>query len=482
MTLFDILNGVVVKGDYDNNAEIDDIAYDSRKAAENTLFVCLPGARFDGHDFAKGAYDRGCRYFLCEKQVYLPEDAVLIFCSDTRAALAVLSCNFFKNPSREIKVIGVTGTKGKTTCTHIIKNILDKGGIKTGIIGTVGAGYGDITLPTVNTTPESYELQKMLRIMADAGCKAAAIEVSSLGLKHHRVDGVKFDTAVFTNFYEDHIGTNEHKDMEEYAFWKKQLFFRSEKAIINTDDELGKEIFDFTESEKYSYGKNENANYIIGDTKSTRSGNILGIEFPLTHNGQADIYDVSLPGKVNAYNTAAAIITAELFGVSDEIIKSSLKRVTVKGRGEFVDTGRDFSIVIDYAHNGVSLESIIETVKGYEHNRIIALYGSVGGRTEVRRRELGTVAGKMCDLSIITSDDPDFEDPDKIISEIAAYVEENGGKHVDIADREEAIRYALSIAQKGDIIILAGKGHEDSMKIRGQNVPFSEKEIIKKYL
>lgn len=482
MQLCEILNGVSVSGNYNPSAEIKDIVYDSRKGKEKTLFVCLSGARFDGHDFAKSAYDNGCRIFLCEKEVELPKDASVIFCKNTRAALAVCSANFFNHPSKELAVIGITGTKGKTTVAHIVKYVLESAGLKCGIIGTIGAKCGETVLPTVNTTPESYELQKLLRIMADNGCKAAAIEVSSLGLKHHRVDKTEFAVGVFTNLSPDHIGTNEHASFEEYAFWKKQLFLRCKKAFVNLDDAFSKEIIKECACPVVTFGFDKGSDYRLTGVKKVKRKNKLGVSFSFEHQKETESFFVSLPGDVNAYNAVCACAIGENFGAKEEEIKNGLETVFVKGRGEVIDTKRDFSVIIDYAHNGVSLKSIVETAMAYDHNRIIALFGSVGGRTEIRRRELGLVSGAMCDLTIVTEDDPDFEDPKKICDEIASYVKESGGEYVVIPDRKEAILYALSIAQKGDIIILAGKGHEEFMKVNGEKLPFSEKAIVEEAL
>ena len=482
MKLHEILNGIDVSGSFDEEAEISDLVYDSRKAGSGVMFVCLSGARADGHLFSNSAYEKGCRVFLCEKEIGLPDDAQIIYCKDTRAALAKASCNFFRNPSKEIAVIGITGTKGKTTVAHIVKQVLESSGIMTGIIGTVGAGYGNVTLPTVNTTPESYELQKMFRQMADAGCKACAIEVSSLGLKAHRVDGTAFKIGIFTNLYPDHIGTNEHASFEEYAYWKKQLFPMCETAIVNLDDEYSAKMLEGFNGKTVSYGYSENADYRLIETEKVKINNILGVRFSYEYKEKTYTDLISLPGDINAVNALAAVAAAELMGVKNTSLGDCLSHVFVKGRGEVVDTGKDFSIIIDYAHNGVSLMSIIETARAYRHNRIIALYGSVGGRTEIRRRELGLVSGKMCDLTIITSDDPDFEDPEKIMDDIAAAVEEAGGKYVKIADRSKAIEYAVSIAEPHDIFIFAGKGHEQFMKIKGEKVPFSERDEIEKAL
>ena len=475
MNLKEILKGLdFTAADFEDRA-ITDIAYDSRKAGENIVFVCLEGAFADGHKYAKGAYDKGSRVFVCSKDVELPGDALIIKTENTRSALAVMSCNFFRHPSRDIAVIGITGTKGKTTVAHIVKFALEEAGMMCGIIGTVGAFYGDRVLPTVNTTPESYELQKMLRLMADGGCKAAAIEVSSLGLKAHRVDGTEFAYGVFTNLYPDHIGTNEHDSFEEYAFWKTQLFPMCRKAVINIDDPFSEKVIDVCECPVITYGGDEGADYRLVSMKKEKLGIRLAMNFDAVCFGEESNYTVALPGDVNAYNALVALAIADDMGLEKAKYCEGLRRVFVKGRGEVVETGKDFTVIIDYAHNGISLKSIIETAKSYEHNRIISLFGSVGGRTECRREELGTVSGEMSDLSIITSDDPDREDPRKICEEIASYCK---GKYVIIPDRAEAIHYAVSIAESGDILILAGKGHENYMKVNGEKLPFNEREEV----
>lgn len=475
MILSEVLNGIEYSCADFSDTDITDIAYDSRKAGAGIAFVCLEGAFADGHKYAKSAYDKGSRVFVCSKQIDLPGDALVIMTDNTRSALAKMSCNFFRHPSRDIAVIGITGTKGKTTVAHIVKFALEEAGIMCGIIGTVGAFYGDTVLPTVNTTPESYELQKMLRLMADGGCKAAAIEVSSLGLKAHRVEGTEFAYGVFTNLYPDHIGTNEHDSFEEYAFWKAQLFPMCKKVVVNSDDPFSAEMTKNFRGVIYTYGSDEKADLRMLSMKKEKLGIRLGMSFDAIIMGDRLSCCVSLPGDVNAYNALVAIAIAWDMGLDEEKYLAGLGKVFVKGRGEIVETGEDFTVIIDYAHNGISLKSIIETAKSYEHNRIISLFGSVGGRTECRREELGTVSGEMSDLSIITSDDPNYEDPRKICEEIASYCK---GEYVIIPDRAEAIHYAMKVAQAGDIIILAGKGHENYMKINGENLPFDERKEV----
>ncbi len=482
MILSEVLKGI----DYDCenfiDSEIKDIAYDSRKTGEGIIFVCLVGFSADGHKYAESAYKKGSRVFICERDLSLPTDAVIIKVEDSREILARMSCNFFRNPSKELSLIGITGTKGKTTSAHIVKFVLESGGIKTGIIGTVGASFGETVLPTVNTTPESYELQKMLRLMVEGGCKACVMEVSSLGLKFHRTDGLRFAYGVFTNLYPDHIGTNEHESFEEYAFWKTQLFPLCEKAIVNLDDPFSKEIVKNFEGEVISYGYDEKAEYILTSHEKIKEGNILGVKFSVKAKAKKRDFTVALPGEINAGNSLIAVALGDEFGVRDEKISEGLKKVYVKGRCELVRADDDITVIIDYAHNGVSLKSIIETASEYAHERIITLFGSVGGRTECRREELGRVSGAMSDFTVITSDDPNFEDPQKIGEEIASFCEAEGGKgkYVIIPNREEAVSFAVKMAEKGDIIILAGKGHEEYMKIKGENVPFNEKEAVLK--
>lgn len=478
MKIKDILNGIEYKCENPGDTDIKDIAYDSRKAGEGIAFVCLKGAFADGHKYAASAYEKGSRVFVCSDDISVGNDAVVIKVEDTRAVLAQMSCNFFRHPSRELAVIGITGTKGKTTVAHIVKSVLEAGGMMTGIIGTVGARFGDTVLPTVNTTPESYELQKMFRQMVDGGCKAVAIEVSSLGLKAHRTDGISFALGVFTNLYPDHIGTNEHDSFEEYAYWKTQLFPMCDSAILNLDDPFTPVVAEACKGKTVTYGENEKADYRLVSCDKIKFDNKLGMSFTCKSNGKDKDYLISLPGDVNASNALVALAVADFFGIREEDKVRGLRNVFVKGRGEMLSLDSNFTVIIDYAHNGISLKSIIDTAKAYEHNRIITLFGSVGGRTECRRQELGSVSGALSDLSIITSDDPNFEDPMSICEEIAESCKQQGGKYIIIPDRAEAIEYAVMNALEGDIIILAGKGHEEVMKICGENVPFVEKDEV----
>lgn len=481
MLLSYIIQNIDYKCDDFVDVQIEDIVYDSRKAKKNTIFVALCGAFSDGHDYIEEAYENGARIFLCQREVSLPDDATVIITEDTRAALSVISGNFFRHPDREIKLIGVTGTKGKTTITHMLRTVLDKCGIKSGVIGTTGAYFGDEYIPTVNTTPESYETLKIMRKMVDGGCKAVCMEVSSIGLKHHRVDSLHFDTAVFTNLSPDHIGGHEHDSLEEYAFWKKQLFHLCDFAVINRDDVFSAEIEKEISCPYVSFSLGTDSDYFADNIKSVRDSEFFGVSFDCIHNGDRTPIKVSMPGYFSVYNALSAYAVCLHLGVDKEKAAQAIVSARVKGRNELINVPADFSVFIDYAHNGVSMKSIIESVKAYEHNRIITVFGSVGDRAQLRREEMGLVSGALADLSIITTDDPNYEDPRKIAGEIASYVEKSGGRYEIIPDREKAVFRALEIAEKGDIILILGKGQETAQKVKGELVHYSDHETVRKY-
>lgn len=480
MLLSKILKGIEFDCERDTGIKIEDIVYDSRKAKSGVMFVCLRGAKFDGHEYAANAYKNGCRCFMVEHLLDLPQNAVQVTVEDTRASLATASANLFRHPSNKIKIIGVTGTKGKTSTAHIIQALLEASGIKCGIIGTVGASFDSIQIETVNTTPESYELQRIFRVMADNGCKACVIEVSSIGLMAHRVDGVDFEIGVFTNLSPDHIGPNEHPSFEDYMYWKSVLFDRCKKAVINIDDPAYENMIARSKAERITYGIGK-ADVTADNVRLLKNNQFIGISFNCIDGRDKYYVEVSLPGYFNVHNTLAAIAVCKAMDIDAKRYINCLKEIRVKGRAECVYVCDDFDVIIDFAHNGVSMKSMLDTLKSYPHNRIIVLYGSVGGRTQLRRKELGLVTGRECDLSVLTSDDPDYEDPKDIIREIGKYVEEAGGRYVGIPDRGEAVEYALGQMKKGDILLLAGKGHEQFMKIKGEHVPFSELEHIENF-
>ena len=469
-TEYEVVNGEVADKD------VSDIVYDSRRANEGHIFVCLVGAAADGHAFVDKAYEQGCRIFLVQNDVELPDDATVVKVADTRATLAVISDNFFGHPSGELKLVGITGTKGKTTTTYIIKSVLDSCGVKAGLIGTVGATWGDKTVPTVNTTPESYETQKILRQMVDDGVEVCAMEVSSLGVKHHRVDCLSFFCGVFTNISPDHIGGAEHADFEEYYSFKKKFFEMCDTAVGCIDDDATVDMTSNAKNKLY-YGTKSEADYMASNLAPTCDDTYLGVAFDFMRKGKDEgRYEISIPGEFSVLNALAALAVIDQIGVKLQKAKGALMQVSVPGRAQVVPTDGRFSIVIDYAHNGLSLESLVTTIKDYKFKRIIALFGSVGDRAQLRREELGRTAAKLCDFTYITSDDPGFEDPMKICDEIGEFMldENSEAKFVKIPDREEAVIKAIDELQDGDILLLCGKGPETAQKVKGEKVPYSE--------
>lgn len=482
MLLSKLLSAVCFSGEIKNDEEISEIIYNSKLAKPASLFVCICGFSSDGHKFAINAYENGVRSFIVEKDVSLPDDAQVFKVENSRAALGLLSAEFYGHPDKSLKLIGITGTKGKTTTAHLVQRMLNASDLPCGIIGTVGAEFGGKKYPTNNTTPESFELYKLFRNMLDDGAKAVVLEVSSIGIKQGRVDNLRFSVGVFTNLSPDHIGKNEHDSYEEYSFYKSKLFENCDIAAFNYDDEAYTIMERNCKCEKISYGVEGQFDIFASDINTEEIDNCKGLSFDCFIFGEKYEVKTNLKGYFNAYNVLAAISAAKALGCEMKQAVSSLSDVQVRGRVEAVDINADFDVIIDYAHNGLSLKNILTTFDEVKKNRIICVFGSVGGRTQERREEMGKIAGAMCDLSIVTSDNPDFEDPMSVINDIVKAIEKENGKYYIEPDRRKAIEYALSIAEKGDIILLAGKGHEEYQLIKGEKIPFSEKEIVQNYV
>ena len=457
------------------------LVYDSRKASPDTAFVCLSGVRADGHDFAPAAYDLGCRIFFAEHALSLPDDALVIVCRDTRAALPYLSDAFFDHPQRELTLIGVTGTKGKTTVVNLIASAANDAGLPCGTIGTIGITYGDTLLPTVNSTPESYEIHHAFRQMADAGMKAVAMEVSSLALVRHRVDGIRFDIGVFTNLSEDHVSPIEHPDFDDYKKAKMRLFSMCDSALISADDEHTPDFIAACRCPHETYGFSQSADHKAENIAPWKTDTALGITFDLTSRGITHKASLKLPGDFNAHNAVCAAALLSHLGISYGEILPALSCATVPGRLEMLDAFDDCTVILDYAHNEMSMRSLLTTVRDYKPRRIICVYGSIGDRAQNRRRELAAVTGDLADYAIITTDNPGYEDPEAIVAEIASYYNDDMCPHTAIVDREAAVLHALSMARTGDVLLFCGKGHETYQLVRGIHVPFSEKAIILQY-
>lgn len=460
--------------------EATDVVYDSRKAKPGCVFVCLRGASSDGHRYAAQAAAAGAAAIVAEEPV--EADAPVVLVPDTKAALALLSAEFFGNPAQNaIRVIGITGTKGKTTTAYMIRAILEAAGHKTGVIGTIGVAIGDELIKTDNTTPQSYEVQKFLRQMAEAGCEYCVMEASSIGLKDKRVYGFPFEVGVFTNFSEDHIGGVEHKDMQEYLESKALLFTMCKTGVGNADDPSLEGILRGHSCDVKTFGFSDGVWLRGSGCRHLSRPGLLGVAFE-TAGAVALSAEVPIPGKFNAYNALAAIGCCAVLGIPADAMRRGLLTVCVKGRVEPVPVPGNFTLLLDYAHNGVGMESVLSTLREYAPNRLICMFGAGGNRPKVRRYEMGEASGRLADLSVITADNSRFENVLDILNDIKVGLQKVGGKYIEIPDRREAIRWCLAHAQDGDIIVLAGKGHEDYQEIEGKKYPFDERVVIQELL
>ena len=461
--------------------EVTTVTYDSRKVAEGSLFICIRGAVVDGHKFAADVIAKGAKTLIVEEAVEAPEDVTVILVKDTRYAMAFISAAYFDYPAEKLKTIGITGTKGKTTTTYMVKSILENAGYKVGLIGTIEAIIGDKVIPAANTTPESFLVQQYFREMVDAGCDAVVMEVSSQGLMLHRTQGFVFDFGIFTNIEPDHIGPNEHRDFDHYLSCKAMLLSQCKVGIVNRDDAHFEQIVEKYTCTLETYGFSEKADLRAEDSKLIGGKGTLGISYNLRGLLNFPV-EIDIPGKFSIYNSLTAIAICRHFNVSEENIIKALKVARVKGRIEMVKVSDEFTLMIDYAHNAMALESLLTTLKEYNPHRLVCLFGCGGNRSKIRRYEMGEVSGKLADLTIITSDNPRDEEPQEIIDDIKIGIGKTDGKYVEIIDRKEAIAYAIHHGEPGDIVILAGKGHEDYQEIKGKKYPMDERVLIAEIL
>lgn len=487
------LKDLLKKTDYEilqGNADVDieEVVYDSRKLVEKSLFICLKGTRFDSHDLAEEAVRRGALALLIEhdlkEDVNIPPDICIIKVKKSRRALAYISAARFHYPAAKMISIGVTGTKGKTTTTHMIKTMLEHSGKKVGMIGTNGVFIGGEFFSSVNTTPESYELQKFFAKMVEAACDYVVMEVSSQGVKMERTAGIEFDYAVFTNISPDHIGIDEHEDFDEYLFCKSRLFEQSLCGIINIDDMHGREIYQKLKSAKkkvYGFGISEEADFRLDEISYVAKSGFVGTAFNIKGGRRLQV-ELGIPGDFNAHNALAAITVCSLLNLSDEELSKGLKNIHVRGRMEVVPSDKPFIVLVDYAHNAVSMESLLDTLRKYNPNRLVVVFGCGGNRSKDRRYSMGEIAGKKADFSVITADNSRFEKTEDILADIRGSIEKTGGSFIEIPDRREAIYYAIDHAMEGDIIAVIGKGHEDYQEINGVRYHFLDKEVVEERL
>ena len=482
MKLRDLVKDVdyeLVQGDLEY--EVKDISYDSRRCDKDTIFVALKGFRVDGHDYIDKAIDNGCKCIVVEDDVKVSEDITVIRLKDTRIDLSKLSRTLFGYPDKEMTTIAITGTKGKTTISTMIRKIFEDNGYLCGLIGTMGVFYKDKFYHTMNTSPESYDVFKYMREMLDNGVKCLVMEVSSQSLKLKRWSNVIFDYAVFTNLSLDHVGDDEHPDFEDYKYCKSLLFKQCKHGIFNADSEYYEYMSKDCSGDVTLYGYTDRAEYRLIGSKNLLNSDFIGIEMKI--DGKiSDSLRVSIPGAFTAYNAMAAIVVSYMFGIGIEGIKKSLVDVSVKGRLEPVNVSNKFHVLIDYAYQGIAMENILSTMKESNPKRIVTVFGCGGNRSRQRRYDCGEVSGKYADLSILTADNPRYEDNNKIIEDILVGMKKTDGEYVIIPDRKEAIRYSIVNAKDGDVILILGKGHEDYQEIEGVRYPFDERVIIREII
>ncbi len=461
----------------DLKAEISGLYYDSRKVEEGGLFVAIRGYETDGHKYIKSAVDKGAVCVVCE--TVPTEDVAYILVEDSREALALCSANFFSSPSLEMCMIGITGTNGKTTSSYLIKHMLEYClDAKVGLIGTNGNIIGDEFTQSEYTTPESYELHELFRTMADSGCTHVVMEVSSHSLSLKRVHGIEFDVGVFTNLTQDHLDF--HVDMAEYADAKAMLFKSSKASVVNMDDEWSGVMIDASPTGVRGLSLENKAAAFYADDLIIYDDSV---SYRLNVSGKSVAVSLGIPGVFSAYNSMCTIACGDALGIDTEKAAEALACAKgVKGRVESVPTDGDYTILIDYAHTPDAIENVLKSMRKVAKGRVVVLFGCGGDRDNKKRPMMGRAAAEHADFVIVTSDNPRTEDPNVIISHILAGVEEKGTEYTVIVDRPSAIEWAIENHRSGDMIILAGKGHEDYQIIGKEKYPMDEREIVAKIM
>ena len=456
--------------------EISDFQYDSRKVEKDSLFVCITGFQTDGHKYIPMAVEKGAAALLCEHRVAdVPEGITVILTKNNRVALAAASANFYGHPSKEMQVIGVTGTNGKTSTTYLMKSILDRAGKKVGIIGTIENRIGDEVLKTERTTPESKELQALFRRMQEEAVTDVVMEVSSHSLDLHRVDGIEFDIAIFTNLTQDHL--DYHKTMENYKAAKGLLFERAAKSVINLDDAAGAYMLEQSKGEVLTLGVDTQADLMAENIDISAEGTAFDMLW------QEERYPVKLhtPGRFSVYNALGAAGACLLLGVGAADVAAGLTaNPGVSGRFQTVRSKKGCQAVVDYAHTPDGLENVLQTAKEFVKGRLIAVFGCGGDRDRTKRPIMGEIGGRLADYCIITSDNPRTEDPEAILADVEAGVRKTDCPYEKIVDRRTAIQKAVAMADEGDVILIAGKGHETYQIFAKETIHFDDMEEVRK--
>ncbi|EIF6166788.1 UDP-N-acetylmuramoyl-L-alanyl-D-glutamate--2,6-diaminopimelate ligase [Clostridium perfringens] len=477
MILKSLLKGLdyeVIKGN--EESKVQNIRYDNRKIEQGDAFVCVKGFKVDGHSFIGDAIKKGAKTLIVQEDVSVQEDITIIKVRDTRKALAIMSSNYFGNPKDKLKIIGITGTNGKTTSAFIIKSILEKAGFMTGLIGTIANYIGNKKVDAVRTTPESYELHELFKNMVDAGVEYCVMEVSSHSLELDRVYGVQFEEGIFTNLTRDHLDF--HKTFENYYNAKFKLFERSNHSIINLDDPYGSNIVKDIEergvkTKVSTFSIEKESDFKAFEIKSHSNGSEFKVNLE-----SIEEFSINIPGEYNIYNSLGCIICAYNLNIPMDKIKEGLSDVVIPGRCELVAKEKNlpYSIIIDYAHTPDGLENILSTVKAFTKNRMISVFGCGGDRDKVKRPQMGKIGCELSDIAIITSDNPRSEEPMDIINDIVKPL--NYDNFVIEVNRKEAIRKAMNMALEGDVIVIAGKGHETYQILKDETIHFDEREVV----
>jgi len=484
LLLAELLKGIeytVVTGDI--GIDIKGIAYDSHQVEPGYLFVCISGFKTDGHLYIKEAIKNGAAAILIEKNVDQIEATTIIMTSNNRKALALVASNFYGRPSHNMKVIGVTGTNGKTTTTHLIKAILEEAGLKTGLMGTLYAQVDDMTMDFGHTTPEASEAEKFIEICRENKAQYVVMEVSSHALDLYRVECLDFNIAIFTNLTQDHL--DYHNNMQEYRSTKIRLFDmipsgKENFVVVNADDTYARDFIQAAHAKVYTYGLSDNSDI---KAKNVKIG-LKGSKFTLCCKGSTVNIKVKLIGMFSIYNVLAAIAVGLGEGISLEIIKTALEKVKgVPGRFEQVDEGQDFTVVVDYAHTPDGLENILKTARQLTNNRIITVFGCGGDRDRGKRPLMGEVAARYSDFCVVTSDNPRSEDPQAIINDIVPGLDGvKDSRYAIVVDRREAINHAIHLARPGDLLIIAGKGHETYQLVKDKVLDFDDRKVAREFL
>ncbi len=514
---YEILQGSV-------DCEISSLVYDSRKATPGCVFVCISGFLTDAHKYIPDVTAKGAAAVIVTKDLAVDGQVSVIKVKDDRLALAMMSAAYFGYPSDKLFTIGLTGTKGKTTTTYMVYKALNLAGIKCGLIGTIETIIGEEHIPSSHSTPESYVIQETFAKMVDKGIKAVVMEVSSQGLKTKRVAGINFDIGVFTNLEPDHIGGNEHPDFADYLYCKSLLFRQCSLGLGNVDDEHFAEIMKDHSCKLLGFGCSEKADFRAENISFTKAGikyecelntdiqkkladlreNVFGAKlsgmlnegencsaeskktenakesFEAAVHSRCEVF-VDIPGRFTVYNSLTAFAICRILGINENTVLKALSEVKVKGRVETIPVSDDFTIMVDYAHNEMSLRSVLTTLREYKPERLVCIFGCGGNRSKERRYTMGKVSGELADFTIVTSDNPRFEKPEDIIADIVSSIEKvEGAEYKVVCDRYEAIKYAVSNAQKGDLILVAGKGHEDYQEIEGVKYHMDDAELIRR--